>query len=106
MRVALVRATGCPFVAPSRRRQLGEEPARGLLPCQLLLFLWKYMPNDVANAFARIDLALARIERFASSARAPGSVEDARYERLRTRTQAALAELDTVIARVADKEPG
>ena len=71
------------------------------------------MPNDVATAFARIDLALARIERAASAPRAhmqgshdQGSGEDARYQRLRTRTQAALAELDTVIARVAEKERG
>lgn len=59
------------------------------------------MTNDIADALARIDRALTRIER-ASARRDP--VPDARYQRLRQRTQAALAELDTVIARVSQSE--
>jgi hypothetical protein len=60
------------------------------------------MTNTAAEALARIDDALARIER-ASARRAtlPVPAGDDRYDRLRNRTQAALAELDTVIARVA-----
>jgi hypothetical protein len=53
------------------------------------------MTNDVANALARIDRALTRIEATARSGDGDG-----RYQRLRARTQAALAQLDTVIARV------
>jgi len=59
------------------------------------------MTNDITDALARIDRALTRIER-ASTRREP--VTDGRYQRLRQRTQAALAELDTVIARVARSE--
>jgi hypothetical protein len=59
------------------------------------------MTNDVAAALSRIDLALGRIERAAVSRAGTAGEEDARYQRLRERTQAALAELDTVIARVA-----
>ena len=72
---------------------------------QLLLFSCEAMTNDVANAFARIDNALGRIER--AQARKPALpvvASDERYDRLRNRTQAALAELDTVIARVANGE--
>jgi hypothetical protein len=60
------------------------------------------MTNDTADAFTRIDRALERIERVARN-RVPAAVNDdseRRFQRLRTRTQAALAELDTVIARV------
>jgi len=60
------------------------------------------MTNEIADALARIDRALTRIER-AASRREP--VADGRYQRLRQRTQAALAELDTVIARVSKSEP-
>lgn len=61
------------------------------------------MTNDLATALARIEKALARIEAAvpARLAASPSSDSDGRYHRLRTRTQAALAELDTVIARVA-----
>jgi hypothetical protein len=59
------------------------------------------MTNDVAAALSRIDIALGRIERAAVSRPGTSGEEDARYQRLRERTQAALAELDTVIARVA-----
>jgi hypothetical protein len=59
------------------------------------------MTNNIADALARIDRALTRIER-ASTRREP--IADGRYQRLRQRTQAALAELDTVIARVAKSE--
>ena len=62
------------------------------------------MQDDVTNAFARIDRALARIERVAFTPPAPAPIEDTRYERLRMCTQAALAELDTVIARVGGRD--
>ena len=55
------------------------------------------MTNDLANALARIERALTRIERASDR---PAIVPDSRYDRLRDRTQAALAQLDTVIARV------
>ncbi len=72
---------------------------------QLLLFSCEPMTNDVANAFARIDNALGRIERAqARKPVLPAVASDERYDRLRNRTQAALAELDTVIARVANGE--
>ncbi len=62
------------------------------------------MTNDVAAALSRIDSALGRIERAAVAASSVASVaDDPRYDRLRERTQAALAELDTVIARVAQE---
>ena len=66
------------------------------------------MTNDLANALARIDDALGRIERALARlpslrAASPVTGNDDRYDRLRTRTQAALAELDTVIARVASE---
>ncbi len=48
-------------------------------------------------ALARIDRALTRIE--AAAQRKPAAeVNDSRYQALRTRTQAALASLETVIA--------
>jgi hypothetical protein len=61
------------------------------------------MTNDVAAVLSRIDTALGRIERAASASPAGPGAEDARYQRLRERTQVALAELDTVIARVAQE---
>jgi len=69
----------------------------------VLLFRDRDMTNDTATAFARIDRALERIERAVRN-RVPAADNDdseRRFQRLRTRTQAALAELDTVIARVA-----
>ena len=79
---------------------------RGLPARQVLLFLCEDMTNPVADALARIDDALARIERASARLPSAGASDgpanpNARYDRLRTRTQAALAELDTVIARVA-----
>ena len=62
------------------------------------------MTNDVAAALSRIDAALGRIERAAAS-HGPVGERDARYQRLRARAQAALADLDTVIARVSKAEP-
>lgn len=59
------------------------------------------MTNDVANALSRIDRALIRIER---AGHRPAVVPDSRYDRLRERTQAALAQLDLVIARVGGGE--
>ena len=51
-----------------------------------------------SDPLSRIDVALARIE--AVAARPPAARADAeRLERLRAKTQAALAELDAVIAR-------
>jgi hypothetical protein len=102
MRVARGDATDRPFVAPPRGRQLYAKVRRGLPARQLLLFLCEDMTNTVADALARIDDALGRIERVTArrvTSSAPAS--DDRYDRLRHRTQAALAELDTVIARVA-----
>jgi hypothetical protein len=69
------------------------------------------MQNDVATALSRINRALARSEQALSAARiggasAPNSESDARYLAMRSRTQAALAELDTVIARVAKAGQG
>lgn len=64
------------------------------------------MTNEIVTALNRIERALARIEHAASSPipAKPGDESERRYQRLRTRTQAALAELDTVIARVAQSE--
>jgi len=64
------------------------------------------MTNDIVTAFNRIERALARIEHVATlpiPARQSDESEQ-RYQRLRARTQAALAELDSVIARVAQSE--
>jgi hypothetical protein len=48
------------------------------------------------QAIARIERALARIE--AAAQRKPAPEGDSRYQALRSRTQAALASLETVIA--------
>lgn len=56
------------------------------------------MDSDASAELARIGRALDRIEAAAARMRVGGG--DTRYERLRTRTQAALAQLDTAIARV------
>ncbi len=53
--------------------------------------------ESTAQALARIELALARIEAVAARPRVAN--DDSRYQALRTRTQAALASLETVIAR-------
>lgn len=99
-----------PFVALTRGRQLGEGASLYLPPQPVLLFHCKAMTNDITDALARIDRALTRIEAASMLVRAPSSmsesVSDGRYQRLRTRTQAALAELDTVIASVAKTERG
>jgi len=58
------------------------------------------MTDHAFASFARIDKALERIEA-AIAASGRGS-SDARYQQLRARTQAALAELDAVIARTAN----
>jgi hypothetical protein len=53
--------------------------------------------DSTTQVLARIDLALARIE--AAAQRKPSVTgNDARYQALRTRTQAALSSLETVIA--------
>jgi hypothetical protein len=65
------------------------------------------MTNDIAAALSRIDSALSRIERASAAASlSTTGGADVRYDRLRERTQAALAELDTVIARVAQEARG
>lgn len=96
--------TGRPFVAPSRRRQLDDEPQRACPGVNCCYSSGAIMQDDVTNAFDRIDRALARIERVAFTPPTPVPIEDTRYERLRMRTQAALAELDTVIARVGGRD--
>ncbi len=71
-----------------------------------LLFSYQVMTNDTSLALQRIERALARIEH-AVSLPTPVKASDEsehRYQRLRTRTQAALAELDMVIARVSQSE--
>jgi hypothetical protein len=60
------------------------------------------MDDQVATALTRIDHALSRIEQ---TARAVSQTRtDGRYERLRERTQAALSQLDSVIARMARED--
>ena len=53
--------------------------------------------DSTTQALARIDRALARIEAATRAKPAPAGA-DSRYQALRTRTQAALASLETVIA--------
>jgi hypothetical protein len=101
MRVAPSCALDRSFVVVENGRQLGRSARDGLPSRLALLFRYDSMTNDITDALARIDRALTRIER-ASTRREP--VADGRYQRLRQRTQAALAELDTVIARVARSE--
>ena len=60
------------------------------------------MPKDLSEILARIDRALTRIE-VANTLSSPVP-NDGRYDRLRVRTQAALAQLDTVIARIARED--
>ena len=77
-----------------------------LLPGRGLLFDCIVMTNELVTALNRIERALARIEHVATLP-IPAKQNDEserRYQRLRTRTQAALAELDSVIARVAQSE--
>ena len=54
------------------------------------------------QALARIDRALARIEAAAERKPAP-QANDSRYQALRTRTQAALASLETVISQAGGR---
>jgi hypothetical protein len=56
--------------------------------------------DSTTELFIRIEQALARIEAAARRVPAPSSDSDARYHALRSRTQAALASLETVIAKV------
>jgi hypothetical protein len=58
--------------------------------------------DSTTQALARIDRALARIE--AAAQRKPAATaNDSRYQALRTRTQAALASLETVIAQAGGR---
>ncbi len=58
--------------------------------------------DTIAASFDRIERALARIETAAQ--RKPDPVgTDTRYQALRTRTQAALASLETVIAQAGGR---
>jgi hypothetical protein len=82
-----------PFVATARGRQLGGS-VRGRLVPRGTAAIACAMTDDVTTAIARINDALTRIERHAVKG------GDARYQRLRDRTQAALGELDAVIARL------
>jgi len=54
------------------------------------------------NSLSRIEAALARIEALASKPAGGTSQDDSRYLALRQRTQAALASLETVIAKVGN----
>jgi len=77
------------------------------LPHRLaVLFSYQLMTNETATALNRIERALARIEHVATlpAAAKPSDESERRYQQLRMRTQAALAELDTVIARVSQSE--
>jgi hypothetical protein len=51
-------------------------------------------------ALSRIEKALARIEAASRRVPTPSNDSEARYQALRSRTQAALASLETVIAKV------
>lgn len=78
-----------------------------MLRDETLLFHCNIMTNELATALARIDTALRRIEAVAPQDIAPAAIDGAadlaqtRYQQLRERTQAALGELDAVIARTA-----
>jgi hypothetical protein len=54
------------------------------------------------QAIARIERALARIEAAAQRKPAPAA-DDSRYQALRTRTQAALASLESVISQAGGR---
>jgi hypothetical protein len=58
--------------------------------------------DSTTQALARIDRALARIEAAAQRKPAPSGA-DSRYQALRTRTQAALASLENVIAQAGGR---
>ena len=58
--------------------------------------------DSTAQAFARIDRALARIEA-AAQPKPAATANDSRYQALRMRTQAALASLETVIAQAGGR---
>ena len=58
--------------------------------------------DSTTQALARIDRALARIEAVAQHKPAAAGT-DSRYQALRTRTQAALSSLETVIAQAGGR---
>lgn len=62
------------------------------------------MTDDIAQALVRIDRALKRIESMPLPATPTDGTAETRYQRLRQRTQAALAELDAVISRVSAQD--
>ncbi|MDB5700348.1 MAG: hypothetical protein JWL66_547 [Sphingomonadales bacterium] len=66
-----------------------------------MLFMANMTDNSLTAQLARINLALARIEAVAARPRVPAMPDsDSRYQALRSRTQAALASLETVIAQI------
>lgn len=73
-----------------------------LLRPHALLFRDTSMNDEISSALTRINRALSRIE--VATARPMAPAVDGRYERLRARTQAALAQLDTVIARATRED--
>jgi hypothetical protein len=85
-----------PFVAGARMRQrrIGHCSSGGA--CYSF-----FMTEDSSQtALARIEKALTRIEAASRRVPAPSNDSEARYQALRSRTQAALASLETVIAKV------
>ena len=67
-----------------------------------MLFAVAIMASDLSDILSRIDRALTRIE--VANTLASTVPNDGRYDRLRVRTQTALAQLDTVIARIARED--
>lgn len=94
-------ATARSFVAGERIGQLKRAAlasCRTGLPC---LFMANMTDNSLTAQLARINSALARIEAVAARPRLPAMPDsDSRYQALRSRTQAALASLETVIAQI------
>ena len=93
--VIRVDAAERPFVARARSRQRAIDGC-----CDEHACYSSFMTEDsTMQALARIERALARIEAAAQRKPAPAD-GDSRYQALRTRTQAALASLENVIAQV------
>jgi hypothetical protein len=66
-----------------------------------MLFIPYMTDNTLIAQLDRINLALNRIEAVAARPKAPAMPDgDSRYQALRSRTQAALASLESVIAQI------
>jgi hypothetical protein len=66
-----------------------------------MLFITRMTDNSITASLERINLALNRIEAVAARPKPSAMPDgDSRYQALRTRTQAALASLETVIAQI------